>query len=121
MRVLSNKILDDDGYSETGRNLAGRWHQTSQNSVYSVGCHMEPRKILAGFLKDQPYPIVNRDLIVPPKELADMVFPWVEAEKAQIDRNIQSGFYQMEIAALDHVKVMQFLAKVFLESPGCCL
>jgi hypothetical protein len=119
MRVLSNTILDENGCSETGRNLAGRWRQTSQNAVYSVGFHMEPMKILAGFLKDQPYPIVNRDLIIPPKELLDMVFPWVEAEKAHIDRNIQSGFYQTEIAAFDHIKVMQYLAKVLLQDAVC--
>lgn len=114
-RTVSARTLDNQEVSSTGRDLAGRWKQDSHNAVYSVGFHAEPMKVLGGHDKNQPFPILDRDLLDPPKELLLRTFPWISKCRTVISDNLLSGRFKTEVTGENFLELCSILMIVYYQ------
>lgn len=83
--------------------------------MYSVGFHAEPMKVLGGHDKNQPFPILDRDLLDPPKELLLRTFPWISKCRTVISDNLLSGRFKTEVTGENFLELCSILMIVYYQ------
>jgi hypothetical protein len=114
-RIICAKTMDMKQASSLAQNRAGRWRQESLSACYSLGFHPEAMKILAGLDKDEPVPILDRELVYPSAELVAAVFPCLKRNKEQVEEQLAAGVFKTEQTGENFLELMEVLGGFFLQ------
>ena len=71
-------------------------------------------RLMGGHGKNKGEYNVPRDRVDPPKELAELIFPWIEEEEKKVDTNLDNRVYETEIAAKQFLSLMKYMRTIIL-------
>ena len=92
-------------------NCLGFWKQDSFSGAYQARVlPYDVIRVLAGFDSEEVSYHLERDFIDPPKELEQLLFPWVEDSIIHVQSLIREKF-----SGLGFLNLLLFLRRVFLQ------
>ena len=109
-----------DGCDDSVKRKAGRWNQTSLGNSYESVVDNVALLVLAGFSKNDR-PFLERDQVVPPEELSQLVFPEVDGWLERIsgldgDGNSQPGEeVDDSMACHSFLLLLKWMRSIFLQ------
>jgi Centromere DNA-binding protein complex CBF3 subunit, domain 2 len=107
---------------QEGIRALGNWNPTTQESTYSSKLPMREIRAMAGFVQSQGMHFNPRSVVVPPPELATLVFPWVDSTLETVreyekENNVSKGTATAFLKLLLELRmvVLQDAAVYFLQ------
>jgi len=122
-RVLGAAELELLENDEAGTKTLGNWCPDTQGKFYSTKLPLSTMRMAAGFSEAAGTFWCPRSAVIPPMELQNMVFPWVEASLERVKASSLSNHSRTTSlpTALAFLECMQELSIIVLQDAAAIL